>query len=339
MPTAIALQELLEAHVAFESEQWRGQALVKHVDEQARALWGWLDTVSLNQIIKVEQAQEVARRQLLESSLPGAPSEAMTELVRQILHLPLHNETRLHEVLDQTLYEEGVELAASMEQARTALIRGISDNPVYAALASELIYNGIRDYLSSDQTLFKRVPGLSSLFNAGADVINRNAPGLEAEVEKRVRAYIENNLAQTLRNSEQVLLEMLTADRIRALGGQVWNMIANRSLAVDEALNNDDVDALVSYGHRLWCQLRETEYMAELVDASMARLFDIYGDKNITQLFEGFGLDEDTFTEQMTTLLPPLFEAADTSGHLEAVIRRRLESFYESDAAARVLNQ
>lgn len=331
------LQALLDAHVAFEVRQWRGKTFDKHLDDEARALWRWLAELPLDQLADIGRTQDAARRLALDLPLSDALAETIAGMVRHLLRLQLNRDTTVSEVLDQAVFEEGVALVASLEQAHVSLIRGASQNPLYTALASELIYNGIRDYLFSDQALLKRVPGLSSLLNAGTDAVNRNAPGLEAQVEKRIRSYIETNLTRTLENSEEFLLEALTEERIRDLGDKLWDVLADRPLAIDRAFTDDGIDALVAFGHRVWGQLRETEYVAALLDEGIAHFFALHGEDSVASLLERLGLTEDTLAGEATTILPPLVEVADETGYLEAFVRRRLEPFYQSKPAADTL--
>lgn len=331
------LQAVLDAHVAFELRQWRGKTLEKHLAAEASAIWEWASALPLNQLADVERVQAAARRLALELPLPDELAETVAAMARHLLRLPLHRETTVSEVLDQTVYEEGVELTAGLGRAREALIRGAGENPVYAALASELIYHGIKDYLFSDQALLKRIPGVSSLVNAGTSAVNRGAPGLEAQVEKRVRSYIESNLSRTLERSEEFLLEALTPERIRELGDELWGLLADQPLAIDDALADEDIDALVWYGHRLWGQLRETEYVAALVDEGVAHFFALHGDDSAASLLERVGVTEDVLVDEACTLLPPLVEVARETGFLEAFVRRRLEPFYRSKAAAEAI--
>lgn len=331
------LQALLDAHVAFELKQWRGKTLDKHLAAEASALWRWAEDLPLNQLADVERVQAAARRLALDLPLPDTLAETIAAMTRHLLRLSLNRETTVSEVLDQAVFEEGVELVAGLEQARTALIRGVSDNPVYAALASELIYNGIKDYLFSDQALLKRIPGVSSLVSAGTSAVSRGAPGLEDQVEKRVRGYIESNLASTLERSEEFLLAALTPERIRELGDQLWDLLADRPLAIDHALTDADIEALVHYGHRLWGQLRETEYVVALVDEGVAHFFTLHGDDSVASLLERVGVTEDVLIDEACTLLPPLVEVACETGFLEGFVRRRLAPFYRSQAAADAL--
>lgn len=333
------LAALLEAHVAYELRQWRGRALERHIDAETGAFREWAETVTLAGLLDVETARSAVRRLALERPLPDELAATLAALVRHLLRLRLHRETTVNEVVDQAVFEEGVALAADLEDARTALIRGAADNPVYAAFASELLYHGIKDYLFSDQALLKRIPGVSALVSAGTSAVNRSMPGLEAQVEKRVRAYIESNLTRTLRNSEELLLQSLTAERIRALGDELWENLAETPMAVDHALGERDIDALVGYGHTLWQQLRETEYVDALVVEAVDRLYELHGDDSLATLMGRLGLGETYLAEQAHELLPPLLDTARDSGALEALIRRRLRPFYRSKAAASALGK
>lgn len=331
------LQALLDAHVQFELRQWRDKAMTSHLDAEAQTLWRWLSAISLNQLADKQRVQDAARRLALDMPVPDALTDTIVAMAQHLLRLPKNHDTTLSEVLDQALFDEGVELIGALKDARASAIHSVSNNPLYTAMASELIYNGIRDYLFSDQALLNRIPGLSSLMSAGSSAVNRSAPGLEAQVEKRVRAYIETNLGRTLENSETFLLEALTEERIRELGDKLWSRLSERPLAIGRALTDDDIATLVGFGHRLWCQLRETEYLADMLDAGVAQFFALHGEDSVAALLERIGLSEQTLAAEAVTIVPPLAKVADEAGYLEGFVRRRLEPFYQSEAAAEVL--
>ncbi|MEQ8799068.1 MAG: hypothetical protein RJQ08_08000 [Salinisphaeraceae bacterium] len=328
---------LLDAHVAFELRQWQGKALDKQVAAEVQHLWDWLAATPLEALIDAATIGNVVRESVLTREPGPGLAAGIGATIRRVLDDPLHADTRVADVLDQSVFEVGVALAADMEDARHALIRGVTRSPVYAAVASEVLYHGIRDYLFSDRALLRRIPGVSSLLSAGAGAVSKRLPQLEVQVEKQVRAYLEANLSRTLAQSETFLAEALTADRIRALGDQIWEALADRPLLAARVLTDDDVDALADFGVVVWNQLRDTEYVDELVARVIDAIYAEHGSRPVTDLLADVGVDAPGLARDAQRLIKPLAARARADGSLEALLRRRLEPFYASSAAAKVL--
>lgn len=328
---------LLEAHVAFELRQWQGKALDKHVAAEVQHLWDWLSATPLEALIDAATVGELVRESVLAREPGPGLATGIGAVARHVLDDPLHADTRVAEVLDQSVFETGVALAADMKDARHALIRSVARSPIYAAVASEMLYHGIRDYLFSDRALLRRIPGVSSLLSAGAGAVSKRLPQLEAQVEKQVRAYLEANLSRTLAQSEAFLAEALTAERIRALGDQVWEALADRPLLAARALTDDDVDALAEFGVLVWNQLRDTVYVDELVARVIDAVYAEHGPRPVTDLLGDLGVDAAGLTRDARRLIKPLVARARADGALEILLRRRLEPFYASAAASKAL--
>ena len=201
-------------------------------------------------------------------------------------------------------------------------------------MVSEILYNGIRDYLTSDNSLTQKIPGVSSLLNKGAGALSKRIPDLEG----RLRSSVENNLNRTLKQSEKFLNDSLTDDRIRDIAAELWNMIQHSHLSVANVLEEDDVDAVVAYGFKLWLHLRETDYLAELIREGIEHVFNEYGSTKLTKLLEMVGVNKKLLQAEALSIVPAIIEVADESGFLEATIRRRFEPFYASKEAGKLLD-
>lgn len=331
------LDKLLDAHVAFELSQWRGKALERNLKAEAVAFWAWAQEIRLDELSHPGRVQATARRLVLEMELPDALADMIADVAKHLVGLPLNRETTVADVLDENVYDEGVELLIELQSLREALIKASMESPVFAAMASEVLYQGIKDYVFSDSGVLKAIPGVSSLISRGTSAVNKRMPKLEAEVEKRVRSFLETNMTRTLKRSETFLLETLTAERIRAIAAELWDAIADVRLSAGDTLADDDIDRLAEYGLTVWRQLRETEYLEQMIDAGIARFFELYGRRPVAELLESVGVTEKLIRQEAVAQLPPLVEVALEADYLEAFLRRRLEPFYHSRQAAKAL--
>lgn len=334
--TALA-DRLYATHMAFELAQWRGPARHELIAREVAAFWSWAQVTPLRSVVHARYAHAAAERVLLDVTLPQSLSTTLGRLAAALINLDINRDTRLCDVVDETLFNDGVTLFIELERLRERVLSKALDSPVYAALVSEVLYQGIKDYMFSDANAFSGIPGVSSLLKGSASAVNRRVPGFEAQVEKRVRAYIEANLARTLARSQARLLETLDAPRIRALAADVWAQTRDNTLSVTDMLADDDVDALAAFGVRVWRELRQTPYMAEVLEAALEALYAQYGERPLSDLFEQFGVTRHVLAQEVDALADPVIDALLESGGLEAFIARRLQPFYASAAFAQAL--
>lgn len=327
-------EALLSAHVAFELEQWRGPAALQRLHEEVDAFWDWAEVTPLNDVVSGDTIRGVAERLALDMDLPDALAGIIGAVADDLIRLDLNRETLIQDVMDQRLFDDGVGLFIDLEELRSRLIKRVLDSPVYTALASDVLYQGIKDYIFSDSGAIRSIPGVSRLIKGSSSAVSRRLPGLEAQVEKRVKAYIENNTAKTLARSEQYLLDTLDEARIRALADELWAAVCSQPLSVDDAVDADELQQLVDYGLRIWQELRQTEYLGQMVDEAVVAYFERHGRDVLTTLFGHVGVDRELLYQEAESLVPAVISGLDETGFLEDLVRRRLAAFYDSEAFA-----
>jgi hypothetical protein len=330
---------LFEAHVAFELEQWRGKGAAKRLKAEVDAFWEWGGETTLETLVSVATVRGTAERLALDMALPDALAGVIGDIADDLIRLDVNRETRVQDVVDEALFDDGVSLFVELEELRSRLIKRALDSPVYTALASDVLYQGIKDYIFSDTGAIQSIPGVSSLIKGSSSAISKRMPGLEAQVEKRVRAYIENNTAKTLARSEQLLLDSLDEARIRAIAAEIWTAVHDKPLSIDDVVDADELQKLVDYGLRIWQELRETQYVGDLVDAAVVSYFARNGSRSITDVLGDVGVDRELLRQEAETLAPMVIEGLAETGLLEDLVRRRLGAFYSSKAFETALGE
>lgn len=336
-PLGPAAAALFEAHVDFETAQWRGSAAPLRLRAEVDAFWEWAGKTPLNALVSADTVYGVAERLALDIELPERLAQTIGEIANDLVRLDVNRETRVEDVVDEALFEEGVSLFVELEELRNRLIRRVLDSPVYRALASDVLYQGIKDYIFSDTGAINAIPGVSSLFKGSSSALGKRLPGLEAQVEKRVRAYIRDNTAKTLLNSQQRLLDSLDEARIRVIADEIWTSVRDQPLSVADVVDANELQRLVDYGLRVWRALRATVYVGDLVNEAVQSYFTRHGDSPISELLAQVGVDRDLLRQEAEKLAPTVIDGLAQTGLLEDLIRRRLEPFYRSAAFERAL--
>ncbi len=329
--------KLLEAHIAFELKRWTSSKMTKELEPLLDGLWAWLENTHVSAMLEADTAVDTALRWLDDWYLPDTLTVLVGSIAKRLVQLPVNTETRIGDVVDDELYEAGVELIVDMDQLRENLIKQATESPLYAMLISNVLYSGIRDYLSSSSGAVQKVPGMGSLLSKGSAALNKRMPGLESAIEDRLRNFIRGNTEKSIRNSQQFLLDALGPEQIRELSDEIWRDAKDARLSVSDMVSDEDIDRLASFGLQVWHELRQTEYIQELVREGIQGFYEVYGSQSLAELLKHLGLDRETLDTEIRTLAPDLLKHACDTGLLESALRLQLEPFYRSSACTKLL--
>lgn len=324
-------QAVLDAHVAFELKQWTTN-LNQGIEAETEAFFDWAASTKLAQLTSADRVKAVAHRLVVEMPLPESIAELVGGIAAHLVALPVNRETKLGEVVSESLLEDSVEQILALSELRDALIAGSIESPIFTMVVSDILYNGIRDYLAAGT---EKLGAVSGLLSKGAGAIGKR---LDGQVEKRLRRYIEANAHNIARQSKAFLQTSLTEQRLRELADEVWSAIEHAHLSVADVLQEDELHSMVAYGQRFWMQLRQTEYFQTLLNEGIDAFFASHGEREITTVLADIGVDAEMIKTEAAVLLPPLIQALVDTGYLEALLRRRLGAFYASDEAAALLS-
>ncbi|MDA3922962.1 MAG: hypothetical protein PF501_20135 [Salinisphaera sp.] len=323
---------LLEAHVAFELAQWQGKSGAKRMRQLVDTVWQWAGETQLSSVVSVDTVRGAAERLALDMALPDVLAGVIGAIADELIRLETNRDTQIQDVVDQALFDDGVALFIELEELRARLIKRLLDSPVYTALAGDVLYQGIKDYIFADSGAINSIPGVSKLLKGSSSAVSKRLPGLEAQVERRVKAYIENNTAKTLARSEQYLLDSLDAERIRSIADEIWEAVHDKPLSIEDVVDSNEIQKLVDYGLRIWQELRQTEYVGVMVDEAVQRYFTHHGEQTLAELMAHVGIDRDLLLAEAQTLGPEIVAGLSETGLLEQLVRDQLEPFYQFDA-------
>ena len=289
--------QLLEAHVAFEVARWSGERLDETVAEHAGAVRRWLDGVTVAEV---------------------APAEATAGTLGRV-------------VAGLDLSDALVETVADDRSVRDAVIAAVTASKGYRKLVSHVLYQGVKGYVLTENVVARKLPGASTLVKFGQKTMSAAAPNLEAGVDRRLTAFVEANLSETLRESRRYLEATLTPDLLAEMADEVWTTLADRPvgeiLAVADPEGTREVVVAVGPVVRRW---QDEGVIAEVVESVALEALEEHADRSVGELLEEWGIELETVVADVLEILRPGLEHARTSGLLEERVRAHLEPFYVS---------
>lgn len=323
--------DMLEAHVEFEVARWRGEPLATSLSEEVAAIYTWLAGVRLDDLTDVGAAQEAAVQILCR----GDMSDDVVDAVVHVLvagHVSLDgNPTTVVELVPREQFDRVAATVASLTEARAEVIAQVTTSEVYSRLMSHVLYQGIKNYVQSENVIAKKVPGAAALMRFGQNAVNAAAPTLEQSVDRQLTAFVNSNISDTIRDSRAFLEGALDEQVLAAVAEEVWQR--NAGVTVGDAqrlVPAEAISEVVRAAWRAWLAMRSTPLVEQVVRQAVADVFAIQGQWAVADLLADAGLTEEVLTELAVAVVGPSVALAEADGFLEQRIRARLAPFYAS---------
>jgi hypothetical protein len=331
----ITKEAMLSAHVAFELRQYTPAQLPALVHEEISELYAWLATVKVNELVQPPALSEWVQRTVTERPLPPAVVDFVRENIVVALELVQDDQTRVGDLLPKPIFDRAVAVLASQGEMRRQVIHQMVRSSVYSRLIANVLYHGIKSFLLTENGMSRAIPGAASLLRLSQNALNATVPQMEKNVDKQLVAFIDDNIQQTIADSETFLNRSLDEELLQRVGDELWESLSNETLArLTRSLDKEAIAVGGDVVQDAWLHLRTTPIVQDIVQAVVRGFFLRFGKQDVAMLLAELGLDADAVEPQLIFLAGPLVERARTSGYLEQRIRQRLEPFYTEYFAA-----
>jgi len=330
-------QALLDAHVAFIVEQLDGAQLQPLLEQQVDALLADAGKLTLDDVVSRESVKQVVQVYAVELELSGGIPELVAEMARLLYNDDVHGRTRLRDLMSDKQFKEILDKLLEMEALRTQLLDEAVSNPLYTALASDLLYHGIRGYLMQSR-LAKNIPGAASMMKLGKSMLQHASPGLERSIEDNLKAYIRKNIGATLKESQRFLLGNFDEDRLREVALDAWDKLKLLKVSSFRSyLSSGDIEDFFVITYEYWRALRKSDYYSALINLGIDYFFDKYGKSKLTRILGEVGIDRRLLVADAARFAPDVIRGLKKKKLLEPLIRRNLQAFYRSGRIEAIL--
>ena len=330
--------KLLRAHIAHELSLFEEAELKRVLEGELPLLYDWAAERTPEELAPRAEMAAFARRALIEAKPEQASLDFGLEMARTLLGSLRDRKEKGSDVLSREAYDRAAATIGEDEQLRRTGVHLMVNNAVFAMVISETLYHGIEDFMTQSK-LTQTIPGAQSLFKLGQDMLSSAVPALKDNFEKTIKEFIKNNAGNIIKSSEEFLNRSLGPETIKEAADQVWRDAVERPVSELPDLIGEDKLA----NHRDIAQafaenFRGTELFAHLIDRVLDFYYERFGDKPLNESLKTAGLTKELLVTEVVPPVLNLARRARESGYLEGVIERRLRSFYESPAAAELLD-
>lgn len=330
-------EALLEAHVAFTLEELTGPGLPALIESALDGIIEDAAGITLEQAVTRQMIKATARTYAVELDLKGGIPELIGEVARALHGHPVHARTRLSDLMPDRRFRELLDHALALKPLRARLVRAAIRSPLYESFASELLYNGIREYLA-DHPITRGIPGARSAMKLGKAVMSRATAGFDGAIEEGIKRQIGRSIASISERTAQPLIDGEHDEALREVAIESWLQVRQTGLRdlVGE-LSALEVEELFVTLYETWRELRGTAFIGEMIDAGIDRFFDKYGSASLAELLEDLGITRPLMLAEAMRFGPHVIGAMQRQGILESSVRRLLERFYRSGQVEEVL--
>lgn len=330
---------LLDAHVAYINDSLGGKALQEWIAAETDQLLADAEKITLNEAVTRDMIKTTARGYAVELELSGAIPELVGDIARSLYAHPVHDLTTLNDLLPDGLFEEFLDKALEMRELREHVVHEAVANPAYAALVSDILLEGLRDYLQQNAERAKQIPGAGQMARLGQSLLRTALPLIEEAFEENLRKYIRMSLQGVLSRSEVFLLDHFNEEKIRELALDVWDLLKDKCIAdLKQSVSSLDVEEFFVIGYEAWREIRLTPFYGAMIDGGVDAFFDKYGDSSLRNLVDEMGVTREIIIRDALRFAPPILAMLKKKKLLEPAIRRNLQGFYKSAAVARILD-
>ncbi len=332
------LDRLVEAHVAHELARWDSGAVEAVLRDEISAAWEWLGQVTVGELAPAAPTAARLAGALASTALTDEMLGLIVDATLAARDATAASALTPADLVGRRDLDAAVDQLAGMEALRTAAIRAFTDSTAYHRLVAHVLYHGIKAYVLTENVLARRLPGASSMVRLGQRGLNAAAPRLEDAVDKRLSAFVQANIGDTLRDSRRFLEQTLDAATLHDLVDEAWTQAARRPLAgTGELVTDADVESLTVTVGALVQQVVAGGRVIPVVEDAVRRLLDTYAECRVAPLLTDLGVEPDRLATDLAALARPVLDRARPL--LEDRIRARLSDFYGSAAAAAVISQ
>ena len=331
-------EQLLNAQVEYLMEQLDGEAFSELLRNEVNIVLEEAEKLRLDEVVSVDQIHDTARKYAVEMEIPAAVPELIGEIAERIYNHPGHDRNRFGDLVADHEIEEVVQVIVEMKDLRTRVIQEVGESPLVLNLISDMLYRGIRGFVTEGTNMASSIPGASSMMKLGKSMMDRTAPGLEKAAEKNIKKYISTNARPIIRYTEKRLNENIDNGELEKAVMEFWEELRERKIGeFRHYVSQPELEDAMVTGLEVWKKVRRTRYLDSLIRAGIEFFFEKYGETSLAELVREMGVTAEMIVEDGERFAPPIIAVLKEKGILQDALRRRLEGFFFDEKTLELL--
>lgn len=334
--TETKADQLLTALVDYWRQQLSGESLTALLEREVDSTLEDAEQLTLNQAVTPEQVTAVAQKYAANWRIDGSIPELAGEMARRLYGHSVHGREPLRLLLDERQFEE---LTASLTglPAFGRFVDRLADSPLATSWASWLVHRVAADVIADNRRVAEKVPGVAEVIEAGAQILQRIAPGAGRQADLRLQELSER-LVRYVQAKARASANADDASPLADATVDLWLQHSDDPISsFGDLVSADDVEDLMVLVFEFWFSFRKTDYFRELLAEGVGYFFEKYGDTTLAGLLDDIGVGRDDILEEANRFAPPVLELVLANGMFEDAVRRTHTDFFNSPAVQQIL--
>ncbi|MCB1658424.1 MAG: hypothetical protein KDI39_09375 [Pseudomonadales bacterium] len=321
-------QALLDAQVAYILQRLTGEELANTLTQNIDAILANASLITLNESVTPQMIKETVYHYAIKLDLGAGVFDIIGDIARTLHSHQIHQQTTLNDIVPDKHVEQILDKVLELKTVRDYIVQQVIMNPVYAALASDVMYYGLRDYLLSQLGGQQSRQRFASLVSWGKNLVERVPPDVEQMIELNLRHYIQKSLSNVL-NESQSFLAHIDLQKLRDNLLDIWDDLKQHPISTyKQLLSSVDVEELFVLSYEFWRDFRQSSYFKVLIDSGIDAFFNRYGEATLSELLDEMGISREMLISDAVRFAPPVLAMLQQKSLLEPFIRLYLEPFY-----------
>lgn len=331
-------QALLDAQVAYIMQRLNANDLAVTLQQEIDLILANAPLLTLNECVTSDMIKETVHGYAIELELGAGVFDIIGDIARTIHGHNVHQQTTLNDIVPDKHVEQILDKVLELTEVREYVLHEAVINPVYAALASDVMYYGLRDYLVSQMGGKKSSQRMATVLSWSKSLVERVPADIEQLIELNLRQYIQKSIQSVLIESKSFLTH-IDVQKLRDNLLDIWEDIKQHPISTyQQLLSSLDVEEFFVLTYEFWRDFRQSDYFKVLIDAGIDAFFNRYGTTTLDVLLDEVGIKREMLIADALRFVPPVLGIMQQKSLLEPLIRQHLEPFYQSDAVQQILS-
>ncbi|TCB69876.1 hypothetical protein E0H88_10100 [Acinetobacter sp. ANC 4216] len=324
-------QALMLEQTRFIKKQLLAEQHNPYIEKFVHHIYTSSDQILLKQIIQLEALQDVVQKYAFELNLGAEILEFIGVVSQRIHHFAINSHTQINELLSDESFELWMYKILELDQLRHYIHDNLQHNPQVKHVSLQL----------ANQILESNTPWLDHLrkLNTHQHGLGSKILGFIQDQQQHIELKLEQQLAQALVKQLGHII-LLPNEEIADIALHLWEDVKKRSLKETysqfQAIDFEDFFILV---YETWRQLRQSEYLQQVVLDVVAGFYNYFTNYNLQELLQSVGLNEADLHQEARRFLPYTLQVLEQQGLLDGIIEELISPFYSSETTHQFINQ
>jgi hypothetical protein len=328
---------LLDAQVEFLLAELSGKRLAQIIARDVDDVLTLAGRLTVAELVDAEHVKAAARRLVDRVGGSALLDELVLSLSDAIYDLSASADHNLGDVVDRDPVEALIAKVLSMHALHDRALERMADSPLVATVATRFVTKIVGDFVQQNRERAERLPGMSSLLSFGTNAASKVR---SATVDSFLGDAAGKSTQFAIRRTNSAMRDMIRDAPLQGAAMEIWDLHADEPISdLREYLTRQELRELVVLVQAIIESARGTDYVGALLDECIDVFFEQYGSRDVASLLPEIGVSRDDLVDELRRFLPPLIEAARSTGQLDALIRARLKPFFTSKQVLAILSE